>query len=122
MKAFKTKAFQREANSDGVSDDDCAEALRRAERGLIDAKLGGRLIKQRIPRGNRGAAKGSRAIIFYKWGEVAIFLHIFPKSGKANLTKSELAAYLEFAQELEKLTDEKLEELSIKNGWRELKT
>lgn len=43
-----------------------------------------------------------------------MFLHMFPKSGKANLTKSELAVYLTFAQELEKLTDVKLEELGAK--------
>ncbi|ACK51469.1 protein of unknown function DUF1044 [Methylocella silvestris BL2] len=120
MKAYRTRSFQREAKNDGVSDEDCAEALRRAERGLIDADLGGCLIKQRIPRGNRGAAKGSSAIIFYKREEIAVYLHIFPKSGKANLTRSELEAYRAFAQELEKLTAEKFEELVAKKGWREL--
>lgn len=121
MKVYLPKSFQREANSDGVSDKGCEEAIRRAEKGLIDAKLGGGLIKQRIPRGNRGAARGSRAVIFYKREEVAVFLHMFPKSGKANLTKSELAEYLKLAQGLEKLTDGKLEELGAKRGWRELK-
>jgi hypothetical protein len=121
MKAYLPKRFQREAKSDGISDEGCEEAIRRAEKGLIDAKLGGRLIKQRIPRGNQGAARGSRAVIFYKRGEIAVFLHMFPKSGKANLTKSELAVYLTLAQYLEKLTDAKLEELGAKKGWRELK-
>jgi hypothetical protein len=121
MKAYVPKSFQREAKSDGVLDEGCEEAIRRAERGLIDADLGGRLIKQRIPRGNQGAARGSRAVIFYKRGEVAVFLHMFPKSGKANLTKSELDEYLAFARELEKLTDAKLDELSAKRGWRKLK-
>lgn len=121
MKAYLSKSFQREAKSDGVPDEGCEEAIRRAEKGLIDAKLGGHLIKQRIPRGNQGAARGSRAVIFYKRGEVAVFLHMFPKSGKANLTKSELAEYLTLAQSLEKLTDAKLEELGAKKGWRELK-
>lgn len=46
---------------------------------------------------------------------------MFPKSGKANLTKSELAEYLTLAQSLEKLTDAKLAELGAKKGWRELK-
>jgi hypothetical protein len=121
MKAYVPKSFQREAKSDGVLDEGCEEAIRRAERGLIDADLGGRLIKQRIPRGNQGAARGSRAVIFYKRGEVAVFLHMFPKSGKANLTKSELDEYLAFARELEKLTDAKLDGLSAKRGWRKLK-
>ena len=48
MKAYLPKSFQREADSNGVSDEDCREAIRRAERGLIDADLGQGLIKQRI--------------------------------------------------------------------------
>ena len=120
MKAYPPKSFQREARSDGVSDTDCQEAIRRAERGLVDADLGGRLIKQRIPRGNQGAARGSRAVVFYKRGEIAVFLHIFSKSDKANLTKSELADYLEFAKFLEELTQAKLRELGATRGWREI--
>ena len=49
MKIYLPKSFQREAKSDGVPDEGCEEAIRRAEKGLIDVKLGGRLIKQRIP-------------------------------------------------------------------------
>jgi len=59
MKAYLPKSFQREADSAGVSEEDCQEAIRRAERGLIDADLGQGLIKQRISRGNQGAARGS---------------------------------------------------------------
>jgi hypothetical protein len=95
MKVFLPKSFQREASSDGVSEEDCQEAIRKAERGLIDADLGKGLIKLRIARGNQGAARGSRAVVFYRPGEVAVFLHIFPKSKKANLTSSELAMYSE---------------------------
>jgi hypothetical protein len=49
-----------------------------------------------------------------------VFLHIFPKSKKANLTKSELAMYSRAGQELAKLTDKELTALSAKRGWREL--
>src|ERR1700691_1041152 len=105
MSAYLPKSFQREADSNGVSDEDCREAIRRAESGLIDADLGQGLIKQRISRGNQGAARGSRAVVFYRRGKVAVFLHIFPKSKKANLTKSELAEYLKAAQVLEKLAE-----------------
>jgi hypothetical protein len=120
MHVFLTRAFHRDAEREGVTNDDCREAIRKAERGLIDAALGGGLIKQRIATGNRGAAKGSRAVVFYKRAEVAVFLHIFPKSRKANLTKSELAEYLKLARFLEALTDAKLKELVVKEGWREL--
>jgi hypothetical protein len=121
MQVYLSRPFLREAKSDGISDEGCEEAIQRAERGLIDADLGGRLIKQRIPRGNQGAARGSRAVIFYKRGEVAVFLYMFSKSSKANLTKSELAVFLDMAGILEEMTDAELHKLSIKKGWRELK-
>lgn len=121
MNAYLPKSFQREADSNGVSDEDCREAIQKAESGLIDADLGQDLIKQRISRGNQGAARGSRAIVFYRRGKVAVFLHIFPKSKKANLTKSEMAMYSRAGQEFAKLTDKELTALSAKRGWRELK-
>ena len=86
MRVYLPRGFQRDAERVGVTDDDCREAIRKAERGLVDADLGGGLIKQRIATGNRGASKGSRAVVFYKRGELALFLHIFLKSRKASLS------------------------------------
>jgi hypothetical protein len=118
MRAYLTRSFDRDAKRDGISDEDCREAIRRAERGLIDADLGGGLIKQRIPRGNQGAARGSRAVVFYRRGRVAVFLHVFPKSRKANLSKSELADYLEAARVLENLTRNELLGSRATKEWR----
>jgi hypothetical protein len=120
MKAYLPRSVQREASNDGISDEDCREAIRRAEKGLVDADLGRGLIKQRIPRGSRGAAKGSRAIVFYRRGELAVFLHIFRKSRKANLTRAELAEFGKAAQELAKLSADQLPALVAARGWREL--
>jgi hypothetical protein len=120
MNAYLTRSFDRDAKRDGISDEDCQEAIRRAEKGLIDAELGGGLIKQRIPRGNQGAARGSRAIVFYRRGTVAVLLHIFPKSQKANLSKRELTYYHKAAQELEKLDENQFLAARDAKGWREL--
>jgi hypothetical protein len=94
--------------------------VRRAEGGLVDADLGGGLIKQRIPRGNQGAARGARAIVFFRQGDVAVFLDIFAKSDKASLSRPELAEFRELAKGLNKLTPAKLQELSSRSGWRQL--
>jgi hypothetical protein len=120
MKVYITKSFDREARRDGISDADCKEAVQKAENGLLDADLGGGLIKQRISRGNRSASKGSRAIVFYKRGNMAVFLHVFPKSKKASLSRSELVQYHKAAQVLEKLTQAQLLALCDDKGWREL--
>jgi hypothetical protein len=66
----------------------------------------------------RGERLASRCLL--QTGKVAVFLHIFLKSKKANLTKSELAMYSRAGQELAKLTDKELTALSAKRGWREL--
>jgi hypothetical protein len=120
MRIFQSRAFHRDAKRDGVTDENCREAIRKAESGLIDAALCGGLIKQRIATGNRGAAKGSRAVVFYRRGELAVFLHVFAKSRRSNLTKSELNEYLKLARFLEGLTAAKLKELAGTEGWREL--
>jgi hypothetical protein len=120
MHVFLTRGFHHDAKRLRVTDEDCREAIRRAESGLIDAALGGGLIKQRIATGNRGAAKGSRAVVFYRRGELAVFLHVFSKSVKANLTNYELAEYRKLAHFLGELTEAKLKELSATKGWREL--
>jgi hypothetical protein len=80
MKIHLHKAFQRKAKQAGVAEEDCIAAVEKAERGLIDADLGGGLIKQRIPKGNLSGARGSRAILFYKRGTLAVFLHLFSKA------------------------------------------
>ena len=46
MQTFKTKAFARFADREGLEDAALCEAVRRAREGLIDADLGGGVIKQ----------------------------------------------------------------------------
>lgn len=47
MRIFKTKAFCRWADGEGLSDDLLVNAVREIECGLIDAKLGGHVVKKR---------------------------------------------------------------------------
>jgi hypothetical protein len=122
MRVYLPKSFQRDAKRDGITDEHCLDAIRKAEMGLIDAALGGGLIKQRIATGNRGAAKGSRAIVFYKRGEIAVFLHVFAKSRSANLTDYELTEYRKLAHILDRLTETELRKLSAAERWKELET
>ncbi|MCI0430187.1 MAG: type II toxin-antitoxin system RelE/ParE family toxin [Rhodospirillales bacterium] len=50
MRVFKTKAFARFSKQEGITDEAPCDAIRRAEKGLIDADLGGDVIKQRLAR------------------------------------------------------------------------
>ena len=58
MRIFKIKKFARFANKEGILDADLVEAVQRAERGLVDADLGGGVIKQRVARRSEGRSGG----------------------------------------------------------------
>lgn len=53
LRIFKTKWTVRFARRERISDASLREAIERAERGIIDADLGGGLIKQRVARRGR---------------------------------------------------------------------
>ncbi len=120
MKVYLTKDFAQRSRKAGLADADLCQAIDRAEKGKIDALIGSGIIKQRIARKNEGRARGFRAVIFYRRGDLAIFLHFFAKSVKANLSKTEEEEYREFAKYLARLDDKALAALVKEQGWREI--
>jgi len=61
MQAFKVKAFARWANREGLNDDALASAVIEMGHGLIDAKLGGQVVKKRVAMPGRGK-RGSKEL------------------------------------------------------------
>jgi hypothetical protein len=92
MQVFKTRWFARFARHERIADVSLREAIARAERGLIDADLGGGLIKQRVARQGRGRSGGYRALIAYRLGHRAIFIYGLAKNDRENFTEDELEA------------------------------
>ena len=90
MRTFKTKWLTRFARREGIADKSLREAIERAERGLIDADLGGGLIKQRVARQGQGRSGGYRTMIAYRAKERAVFLFGFAKSERENISADEL--------------------------------
>ncbi len=99
MHTFKTRAFARFAGREGVDDSALCEAVDRARRGLVDADLGGGVLKQRIARKGGGRSGGFRAIVLFRRGDLAFFVYGFAKSGRENLRRDELAAFRRLADE-----------------------
>jgi len=99
LQTFKTKAFARFANRESVNDASLCEAVGRAQKGLIDADLGGGVIKQRIARKGEGRSRGFRTIVLFRRGALAFFVYGFAKSGRANLRRDELEAFRLLADE-----------------------
>lgn len=100
MRVLKTKSFSRFARKAALDDASLCNAVADAERGLIDADLGGGVIKQRIARRGRGKSGGFRTVILYRRGMRAFFIYGFAKSDRANISQDELTALKELAAEM----------------------
>ena len=66
MQVYVIKGFERFCRKERIRNKDLVEAIDRALRGLIDADLGGGLIKQRVARPGQGKRSGYRTIIAYR--------------------------------------------------------
>jgi hypothetical protein len=108
MQVFKTRWFARFARQEKIADAGLREAIERAELGLIDADLGGGLIKQRVARQGQGRSGGYRAIVAYRAASRAFFLHGFAKSDQENIGEDELIALRKFGRRLLTADVEKL--------------
>ncbi len=93
MRIFKNKSFARFARKARLTDATLCEEISNAERGLIDADLGGGVVKQRIARSGGGKSGGFRTIILFRAGARAFFVHGFAKNEQDNIRDDELAAF-----------------------------
>ena len=110
-KIYKSKWFQRFAHKEGIADGALREAVARAEKGLIDADLGGSVIKQRVARPGQGKSGGYRTIILFRQGERAFFVYGFSKSARDNIDESDEQGFKTLAKALLAATDEALAKL-----------
>jgi len=92
-----------------VSDEALREAIERAERGLIDADLGGGIIKLRVARPGKGKSGGYRMIVAYRIHDRAIFVFGFAKSEQENIGPEDLKTAKDIASELLAATDDQLD-------------
>ena len=92
-----TKWFIRFARQQGVENTALYDAVARANQGLIDADLGGGVIKQRIARRKEGKSRGFRSIVLFRSGDNAFFVYGFPKSSRGSLREDELEGFRKLA-------------------------
>lgn len=114
-RVFITKWFQRFARREKIEDVALLEAVSRAEKGQIDADLGGGVIKQRITRPGRGKSGEYRTIILFRQGNRAVFMYGFAKSERTNIRTDEEKEFKEAAKHVLALTEQQLAEL-IRGG------
>lgn len=108
MRIYVTKVFARFARKEGLVDEQLCDAIARAERGLVDADLGGGLIKQRVARTGRGRSGGYRIVIAYRASKRSVFLFGFAKNQRENIDHKELDALRNLAKHFLGYTDEQI--------------
>lgn len=115
VRIFKNAWFERFAKKQKLGDAVLRDAIQRAEQGLIDADLGGGVIKQRVARPGQGKSGGYRTIILYRQAHRAFFVYGFAKSQQSNIGDDEKAAFKQAAQHILDLSEEHLAEM-IRRG------
>src|SRR3954453_16570105 len=83
-------------------------AISEMERGLIDAELGGGVVKKRVPLPGRGKSGSTRTLLATNKGSLWFFVFGFEKNERANVSLRELAALKALAADLLKLTSAEL--------------
>ncbi len=120
MRIFKIKWFDEFADKNGIHDEMLVKAVERAERGLIDANLGGGVIKQRIAREGQGKSRGYRTLILFRKGERAFFIYGFSKNDRDNVCKNEEEDLKDMAKFYLSVSENHLSELLSKGVFVEV--
>ena len=76
---------------------DLLDATQEMADGLIDADLGGFVVKKRLALHSQGKSSGARTIVATKFGMRWFFLFGFEKNEKSNIDKDELKALQQLA-------------------------
>jgi hypothetical protein len=100
MQIFQTKWFARWAANEGLLEQALRDAVSEMEQGLIDANLGGHVVKKRIGTGGRGKSGGVRTILAFQVKDKAFFLYGFAKNQRDNIDDKELRALKKMAAHL----------------------
>src|SRR5574337_260672 len=90
MRVFKTRHFQRWMRKTELTDAALCKAVEEMVGGLIDADLGGGVVKKRVGLAGRGKRGGARTLVATNKGNRWFFLFGFEKNHRANITDEEL--------------------------------
>jgi hypothetical protein len=96
VRIFKTRTLAKFTRQNGIDDAILVATVENAMRGLIDADLGGHIIKQRAARPRQGKRGGFRMLIGFR-SDLAIFLFGFAKKERENIEGDQLKTLREIA-------------------------
>ena len=97
LQVFATKTFARWMRKNKVAQEDLLDATQEMVSGLIDADLGGYVVKKRLALHGRGKSSGARTIVATKFGVRWFFLFGFEKNERSNIDSDELKSLQQLA-------------------------
>ena len=115
MEIYKTRVFAKWADKEGLDDRTLTVAVAEMEQGLIDADLGGHVMKKRVALPGRGKSGGARTLLAYCHGDRAFFVYGFAKNERDNIDDKELKALKQLAAALLKLNPAQLDSARMDN-------
>jgi len=114
VRVFKDLEFDDWARRYGPTDQMLCAAADEIERGIVDARLGGFLLKKRVAAPGRGKRGSYRTILAHRQGNRLVFLHGFAKNDAGNITKKEKAALLKLGDQYMGYDDATMSRLAAK--------
>ena len=108
-RVFKTRSFSRWMRKTELTDQALCAAVLEMERGLIDADLGGGVVKKRVALPGRGKSGGARMLVATNKGNRWFFVFGFEKNDRANVRGKEVEALQAIAADLLKLSSTQLD-------------
>ena len=97
-RVFRTRSFTRWMRKAGLTDEVLCVAVSEMAQGLIDADLGGHLVKKRLALPGQDKRGGARTIVATKMADRWFFVLGFAKNERANIEAAELKALQELAK------------------------
>lgn len=104
----------------GLNDANLCAAVSEMERGLIDADLGGAVVKKRVALPGRGKSGSARTIVATNRGSRWFFIFGFEKSERENISAKELASLQDVAATLLARSNAELDALVAADELKEI--
>lgn len=104
----------------GLVDESLCRAIEEMTHGLIDADLGGHILKKRVPLTGRGRRSGARTLIATNLASRWFFVFGFEKKERSNMTTGELRVLQEIAREFLNFSDIALSDATIQGDLIEI--
>lgn len=120
MRVFKTRNFRRWQRKTELSDGMLYKAVEEMAKGLVDADIGGGVVKKRIGLPGRGKRGSARTLVVTNRNDLWFFVFGFAKNERSNINSKELAGLREIAVDLLARSNRELDDAVANRALQEI--